>query len=502
MPGPKNLIKRMFSSPEKYYQYVEGQAVKEAADSTASIYENILRSNLNIDNRGVNYSVDVALSDQAKQLIVQSLEGQGASGIDVSWLSNIGLAGRIDSKNGKSLVTAETQLNGSKILSGNIIADWNGNAFYGQVPEISSNYIASDLAALGASSYMAPAQALQLLRAAYNACPDEKTAEKLLNKYLGAVVENIEQVEKSTRRLSAGNISVNYTALDVTIDATTAGKILNAVADLMENDDELRAIANGLIQATGQTSPARWYDDLIAQMRTAAGQAASYTSGESLLMTVYVDNKGEIRGRTISVSGQELLRIAMPKKGSDVGVDIIIGSDGTGMSISGDGTESKDSLSGTFGVSFSNYSENMELFKVSVNGLDLKTAKKGYANGKYSISPGRDFVMALSSEFGSNSVVASMLTGFSLDVEASSSENKGSAVIGISYNGNSFGTLTVSADAGDGNDIQMISSAMTPERYAQEIDPSSFQAIIQSLQSAGVPTSYTALLQQYLDYYL
>jgi len=143
-----------------------------------------------------------------------------------------------------------------------------------------------------------------------------------------------------------------------------------------------------------------------------------------------------------------------------------------------------------------------ELLKVNVSGLDTESAKKGYINGSYSISPGRDFIYAMTSEFGSSSVVSSLLTGISLDVDVSSSENKNSASIGVSYNGNSFGTVTVSLDTGDANDVQMISSAKTPERYVQDLDPSAFQAVISALNSAGVPSAYTDLLRQYIDYYM
>jgi len=482
LPGPKNIIMRTFSSPEKYYRYVEGRAVKEASDSTAAVYENIFRSNLNVDNRGMNYNIDVALSDQAKDLAAQYIESQGASGVDVNWMNSFGVSGRVDTKNGKSFVSAEALLNGSKILSGNMITDLNGNAVYGQVPEISPDYIAADLSTLGYHSYYTPAQALQIIRAIYNACPDEATAEKLMNKYMNAVIENLEEVEKSSKRLSAGNLSVNYTALDVTITAATAAKALKAVADLMENDDDLRSIFNQLLQAAGQSSPATYYDQLVQQMRSMAEQTAAYPSSESLLMTVYVDNSGEIRGRTISFGGSEVLRMAMPKKGSDVGVDIELLSDGPTFKITGEGTESKNSLSGNFSVTYGRYSDVYELLKVNVSGLDTESAKKGYINGSYSISPGRDFISAMTSEFGSSSVVSSLLTGISLDVDVSSSENKNSASIGVSYNGNSFGTVTVSLDTGDANDVQMISSAKTPERYVQDLDPSAFQAVISALK--------------------
>lgn len=105
-------------------------------------------------------------------------------------------------------------------------------------------------------------------------------------------------------------------------------------------------------------------------------------------------------------------------------------------------------------------------------------------------------------EYGINTVVSGLLAGLSLDLDVTSSENKNNTVIGISLNGNSMGTVTLSAETGSAGDVQMISSAKTPERYAQDLNTSGLSEIIRSLQSAGVPSTYTDLLQQYLDYYL
>ncbi len=502
LPGPKNLIMRTFSSPEKYYRYIEGKAVKEASDAAAASYENLLRSNLNLEDRGADYQIEAALSDSAKDFAAQYLQHIGAAQTDLGWLSSISLSGRLDAKNGKTFLNTEALLNGTKVLSGNIITDPGNNAVYAQVPELSPDYIASDTGSLGISyNHLSAAQMTAILRSFYNACPNEETAEKLLNKYLGVVVENLDQVEKSTKRLSAGNVSVNYTALDVTVNTAAAAKILNAAADLMESDDELRVIVNDLSKTAGQASSAKWYDLLIQQIRQAAQQTASSPITDSLLMTVFVDNSGEIRGRIISFGGKELIRLAVPKKGDSVGVDLEILSDSGSVIVYGDGTESKDTLSGTFGVSFGRSGENYELFKVGVTGLDLKTSKKGYINGKCSISPGKDFIIA-STEFGSSAVVSGLLAGLSLDLDVTSSENKNSAVIGISLNGNSMGTVTVSAETGSAGEVQMISSAKTPERYAQDLNASGLSEIIRSLQNAGVPSAYTDLLQQYIDYYL
>ena len=495
LPGPKNLFKRMFSSPEKYYQYVEEQTIDELSSQAASAYDNLIRSNLNVDNRGVDYSIRFAVSDDAKNLIQKAASSFGI-GVSSDWLGSVSLDGKIDTKNGKSLVTANASLNETQIFSANIIADLAKNMVYGQIPEISPDYIAGDLSALEEQTGYLPESALGILRDVYKACPDEKTFEKLVTKYMKAVIESVETVDKESASLTAGRISADYTALHVTIDARTISKALGAVADLMEDDKELRSIVDNLLVIAGESVTASYYDSAVSEIRSYAEQTASYTGTESVMMTVYVDRRGEIVGRTISTGEGEILRYAAPKDGSDIGFLLQAAVDGESFAISGDGTLSRGRLSGDYRISVTLDGNSQEVLRVSAKDFDTDDFKEGYVNGTFSVSPGLDLLKMLN-QYDIDRTYQMLLAGVAVDIDMRNSKNNYSTTLGLSFNGASLGSVSIGSSTRNANDFSMIKTAKTPELYMKDLDSSGISKIIRSLENAGVPSSLTMYLEQY-----
>ena len=503
MPSAKNFFKRTFSSPEDYYQFVEQQNAKESASAVSAVYENLLRSNFNINNRSVDYNVNLSVGEDAKSLISQYL---GATGVDVDWLGSVGIDGRIDSKNGKSLVTAEALVNGQRVIGGNVIADLNKNAVYGQVTELSDDYIATDLGPLLTRAEGGPTVLSEAIQGIYDACPDEKTAEKLLNKYMMVIIRSLTQVDRDNTELSARGVTAKYIKLDVTIDAHTAAAALRAVADTMEKDEELRAIASGTEQLQALIVGTGLYDQLVARIRSLADNADRSGVTDAITMTVYVDGKGEIRGRTINYNGIEYLRIVMPKDGRDVGVEIAVNAGYTSARLTGSGKESGKTLSGNFALSYTQGGSEMEIVRIAVADMNVASTKQGYLNGVFTLTPGRSTMNLISSATGSGSgaaaIAAMLVSSVSLEFDLSTSRDKGNANVSVLFGGSKIGTLSFETATGKAKDFKMIDTAKTPERYAQDLDQSKVTAVVQKLKSVGVPEKYTSMLDYYVQQYL
>lgn len=503
LPGPRNLIRRTFSSPEQYYRYVEGQRIKEFSENAAAIYGRTVREQLNTSDRGISYTADLTVSDQTKSLVTQYLAGAGAAGADLSWLNSVSLTGQLNMKDNQTSASVSALLNGTEITGANVLIDTAVNMGYLQVPDLSPDYAVVNLLEAGGYSAAETAAVTGLLRNLSAACPDEETAERLLTKYLTLVTEKISLVEKGSKTLTAGSVSKEYTALDVTIDAGTAAGILNAVADEMQADTELRQICDNLQSAAGTqlSVPGGLYDSAVSQLRELALQITQNSGTTAAVMTVYVDGAGEIRGRTVSAEGVEYLRLARPKDGSGTGFDYTVNSGDQIMRVSGSGTEKGDLLTGDFQLTLTAGNLPAELLRFSVTDLDMKRAKEGYLNGKCTIAPGSGLTAAMSG-YGTSTGVSAILAGLSLDVDMTSSKDASAALITVNYNGSSLGTLNVTANMGSAGEIPAVTNAKTVDEYTAGLNYAGLQNIVNRLAEAGVPAQYTDMLNQSLQYYI
>ena len=317
------------------------------------------------------------------------------------------------------------------------------------------------------------------------------------------MTEKISLVEKGSKTLTAGSVSKEYTALDVTIDAGTAAGILNAVADEMQADTELRQICDNLQRAAGTqlSVPGGLYDSAVSQLRELALQITQNSGTTAAVMTVYVDGAGEIRGRTVSAEGVEYLRLARPKDGSGTGFDYTVNSGDQIMRVSGSGTEKGDLLTGDFQLTLTAGNLPAELLRFSVTDLDMKRAKEGYLNGKCTIAPGSGLTAAMSG-YGTSTGVSAILAGLSLDVDMTSSKDASAALITVNYNGSSLGTLNVTANMGSAGEIPAVTGAKTVDEYTAGLNYAGLQNIVNRLAEAGVPAQYTDMLNQSLQYYI
>lgn len=478
-----NLARKTFSSPAQYYQYVEGSALSETASTVATLYENCLRSNLQTSDQSASMNATLKLGDEGRELLSDYV------GEDLSWLQSVNAALSTSTAGNKTGVGGSLSLGTDQLLSCNCVLDTDSQYLYIQIPELSDTYAQIPLDDLYGDSYYdsdSIDEVLGTLATVYDRSPDKDTVEKILTRYVSTVVECIDNVDKGSGRLSAGGVSQTYTTLRVTINSRTAKKVAKSVLQEMLQDAELKQVILDLAQLAESegVDPKQVYQEFTDSIQQALWELEEYgVDMDDVVMTVWVDSKGEIRGRKIEADGGALL-IAMPKDGKKFGLELSYTDGYDTYALTGKGTFSGSALSGTFTLTY----EETDLLQVKVSQWDTKTYKEGYWNGTFTFQP-----LSGITTMGYSSI----LSNYQLTLAAQNSKDSSTYEIGLDSTSGHMVTLTLSAQRGKGQGVQTPRGAVDLEDWVQTLDFSSF---LNRLRRTEIPSDWIDALEQEVDY--
>jgi hypothetical protein len=478
-----NLARKTFLSPEQYYQYVESQALSETVSAVATVYELRLRDNLQTSDQSVSLEAVLTMEDEARTLLTNY------TGVDFSWLGSVGASIDAASSGNTSSATAALSLGSDQLLSCTCVADMDNQAIYLQFPELSDAYVEISLAEFvdEYAYYNYGMDALDdvvgMLSSLYDHSPDQATVEKVLNRYVSAILECVDDVDKGTGKLSASGVSQTYTTLEVTIDAKTAQKAIRSVLQELRKDSDLEDIILNfaeLAESEG-VDPQTIYRQFVAAVDEALQELnTNGVTMDDVVMTVWVDDQGEIRGRKIEVSGAEFV-YAMPKDGKKFGLELSADNGYSMVSLTGKGTISDDVLSGSFTLS----NDDVDLCQLEVSKWDIEQFKSGYLNGTFTIQPTYS--------------VSSLLASYQLTLSAKSDENSASYELGVDSSSGRMATLYLAGETGKSTGtIAVPKDTVDLETWTETWDVTGF---LQQLRESDLPSEWIDELLGDVSYY-
>ena len=442
-----NFFRRTFSSPEDYYQYVESENVEALVENVGDMYNRILLSNTDLFNSAYNATATLELDDAGKDL----LQLAGMAGVDLSALDSASLGGGFAINDDMISMNLSTALNNRDFLTFILLMDIAKGKLFVQLPDLTNTYLGVDLEDEVGYSYDYFVEEWEDIREAYEdsvgSLPSQQELAKLLSKYMKIVVSCVEDVDKSSVTLRAEGVEVKCTALEVTIGARDVADMLDAILEEAEDDDDLEDFIIDLAEAFGEDG-GYIYDDLLDELEWAYNDLKDVRGGNEIVMTVYVDGKGNVIGREFEVDNV-LISMLMPEKGGEFGYELAVKQGrNTYFSLTGSGERDGDTIDGEF--TLSSYGE--EILDIAVQSLDLATLQQGQLNGKLTISLGSDTADLVYNEIGSVPGM-SMLEDVSISLTASTTDGSMTYSFNLSYNGKSVGTLTLSLDKSQASNI-------------------------------------------------
>ncbi len=525
------FFQRTFSSPEKYYKSIETSAWDETVETYMDVYDSALSQ---IEDSQNNSTVDIKLqlNDGFHSLYNGIADYAGLSELDLSWLNEISLSTSARMNSSEMGEEVEIGLNGVKMFTATMAADFDIQEMYMRIPELSPDYLGIDLSNMGYDAEVI-AEMTEIFSEITEICPDPDTMTDILEDYGDIIFSHPSSVEKSKDTLTVGNISKTYTLLEATYTEADLLNLCSEMIQTLKTDENVKEIIYNFANSaqaydtTGEIPSAdTCYQMFLSELETMESQLSSATASVSqdnyLVNKIWVNNSGRIMGRSIDTYSYNettnLLTYQRPMDGKNFAMNLTSVVDYTAYAITGTGTESSSTLNG----SYSFYVNAQELLNVKVSDYDLKDAKKGTPSGTFIFSPGAGamsmmsyYESELSYYFGDyGSVLYNMLSNFELsytfDVEKDSSD----ITIDLLNDGNSLVTLSMSASVNTNkasdfpSDSDNVYDMENDDQMMDYVLGINWDNVIAILESSDIPSEYTDMLKteidslkQYLAYY-
>lgn len=493
-----NFFKKTFSAPEDYYHFVEEKTVDEITAVAGNFYETTILGGLDVSNKGDSLDLKVSLDEGGKDLI----ELAGLAGVDMSWIDEVELSADASIKDTLYGVGATIGCNGVDIISGNVIIDMEDGSTFIQIPELNKTYIGMELYE-EVSEY--EAELMQEMQEAsaelLKSCPDKAKFEKMVAKYLNIAIASMEDVSMDDKTIKVESVKQKCTALTVTIDVDTLKEILEAVVEEMEEDEDLEELITNLAILAGyEMYEDEIYDMLLEELEYVLEDFEYYVDEDmEVVMTVYVDGKGEIKGREIEYEDYwgdtTCISILMPKKGSNVAYEYTLEQYGETVSFIGTGKESGNKVTGEFSVKYNGAS----LVDLKVKDFNTEDLKKLQLNGEVEVSMGSGISKVLGmSEY------AAAVEDSSIKMKAKSTDSSSELSIGVIYDEESLGTVTMTSKTGKASSVKIpndkdVAYADDEDDMEEWLENVDWDNLIEKMENADVSSDIIDEVEDIVD---
>lgn len=485
-----NAMSKLVKSPEKYYASIEKKETKALIEDLACAYENVLLNHSDVTNQSLDYNMELELSEEAYEMLASALNID-----DGKSLSKMGLDFMLSIKGDVISAEAAAKLGKNQLISANGVADFEKGEAYGQIPELTDKYIGvdfSDYTEMIQEGLKQSSELVELL-------PKKAVVEKLLNRYIAIVVENIDDVKEESDTISVGDIEQKCTSIRIRLKAKDVVDILEAVCEVAKDDDELI----DLVAAFGVGMAGVEEDDAKESVKEAIENVLdnidsmkdSADEDAEVIMKVWVNNKGEVIGRKISVNEDEfVISYEMPQKGKKFELELEISDKYNKIEITGVGEKSSSSLSGEFKFE----ADGEKLAEVTVKNLDTKKTMQGLPTGSFVLKPSASFF----SELGLPYAASSMVSGYEVAVDMKSGKSDSSVTLSLMDKEEMFVKVSMDAKTGSGKSASLPKKGILVEdeddlmEWAESID---FKKFVKKLSKAGLPEEYVEELEDAAD---
>lgn len=379
-----NFFRSKFSSPEKYYRYVEKKNRDEAVSAFSKKYDAVL-DNLTAKDEQKKAVIKVEAGDALKPM----LSSIGLESLEIE--SNAKMKDKV--MTGKAVIRA----NGKDALSYTTYLDYASGKMYMQIPELSKTYL--DYSTIFTQSGMDTGKLYDVAQNSSKYLPSAKAVEETLTKYSDIVYDNVSKVKRDTKTVKVDGIEGKYTRLKVSSDTDAQFDTVADVVDALNKDKNIeKALKN--IDDSLYTEFKSAIEETKSEVDTLK-KSDNSDDGEDALdlgMELYVDNSGNIVGRTMDVtvgSNNMSLSVMSPRKGNQFAQEITFEVDGvTYVTLTGKGSVKSGKINATYHLNTDtslNDEDSLAIFGddmlvIEIKDLDEKALDDGECQGEIVLS--------------------------------------------------------------------------------------------------------------------
>lgn len=505
-----NFYHRNFSTPEEYYRWVEQKAIKKNAKTFAEYYANYVMEYLRGYDSRTCGEIRLELGNAGREMMeAADMEPWFEEGI---------LTYEATRRDGVAQNILGLEVEGQKLFDLDAIIDLQDEAAYLGFPGLTEKYLALDTMAsknfteefeyvfgMEPEEYL---KAMELLEAFYKECPDKKQVEALADRYLELLLDSIDDVKMRVGKTArADSITQSCTTLELYLDKDDIRNMLSDFLKELQEDREIEdllcqifELAEELDMDTGYYNNAReFYEAFQDKLDEILDDMDYYvTYHDELDMTVYVDNKGEIIGRTMEFpnSWDEVsVSYLFPHRGSRFGYKASVIVDGEEVSVTGSGKEFGNRLDGNFTLKY----EGIGIVDVEVEDFDLKSLRKGYLNGCFTVTASSGI-----RRLGDMSIVYSYLSDLQLILDVSMNRSSEKLEMELREGRKLWGTLTITARHGSGKKISVPSTKRAifmedNSDFEDWWDTITWESLLKKMDKAGVPSAAIDRVEEFSE---
>ncbi len=411
IPQVKNSVKMLMNSPEEYYAWVESQDTEESMKS----FTEFLFSNKEIDPDELNRNLAITFEpdQQGIEKLISENAGMSLSEAGITLPKKIDITSKAAFIDGYNAANSEMLADGESILTSNVYM--KDGKTYIQYPELSSSYVCLDIVEAfkqGIEEGIAESDDNEFSAAMSKAlekmeAPSGEEKEPLLSqsefediigRYSDIIINNIKNVKmEKNSECDADGVKCEYTKLIVNLDQ---GTLFSIVKDMINEFPKEEKIIDLVAEYTELSK-----EDILAALDEASKNfgGLEMDGGEVYaIMNVYVNNKGEIVGRSFENAGDNgdySVGYICTKDGDNYGVSLFAKINEEKYSADGSASENAGKFTGQmtvsgngqkdiFGISFKDFECGEEYLKgeatlgLSSFGLDDVTLKFDEKDGE------------------------------------------------------------------------------------------------------------------------
>lgn len=487
-----NIFQEKFAKPEDYYHRVENNNINNDIDNSIKSYSTAYKL-ITSKKYSSTASIHLDFSDELKDQL-------GKINSKLNQINSAELTYKSSFDNSKEAVTLAAKINDANLVSGNGFIDFDNAKIYGQIPEISDSYL--DFSSyLNSEEYDINIDSLKSLGSFSDLYPEPEKLESILKKYSNLFVNSVSNVEKTKTTITANSITQDCIGLTIKMSGQELYDSIHTILETAKDDKDIQSVIDDMINYiksidsssdlndVTSKSYSENIDSLIQELEESKDEFTKY---EDLLdMFVYVDNKGNIIGRTITITADKTYTIEYKRaiKATSLGIESTIKEgDKVVFLVKGKGSSTLTEFSGDFVITFP--TEEVTINATVSNG-DVSKLLDGTFNGDITLTTTykdlEDYKLNLSVK---TSLLSSLVKVEALDKE------------------NSCGILTLKQESTNKADIDFpdtnstfidVSDSNALDNYISNFNIESF--INDFASRANLDISYSDIVSDTLGYY-
>lgn len=505
---------KTFGSGEDYMGYVEESSLKNTVGTATGLYGTAIKTGFKtFSESDVTFELKADFSDKFYSLVGGKLSDE--LGTDLSWLKNADVVFNLSPDSDKLGLSVTASINGKSALSGSVIADIENKKVYVNVPELFNKYLAVDLNSLlygtnngsygdygMGSEYSDVLGYLSLFKDhdLSKILPGEEELNRIIDRYIGIICDDLDDAEKKSGKLSAGGITEKCTVLTTEISEATVLKMAKDVVKEAKDDDDIRNIIRRVVESDEFSEIAEKAFGLSAGdipdgseinllwknlLKNAYEELCDVEDPDTepiVTIVDYVNKSHEIIGRRIIVDDEEFY-YGCAKKGSKFGFEAgLLGK----AKVEGSGTYDGDVYTGEFSLEVG----DDELLEFRLKNFNMESLRSGKLDGTVEIP-----VMPVADLFGifgrSERDALELLDPW-VSVTFKTEENRSEAGIDITVKGESLVKLSLSAGTSKSTPVKLPDDYIVVDGNTGLEDlPAGtldYEKFFKNLKDCGIPT--------------